>query len=284
MSPGKPAAAGHRHVATTNRQYAAALSRAFAGALIFCLPLLLTMEMWWFGFYLEPWRLAQLMIANLVLLYGLSKVAGFEESHNWTDDVLDACTAYFVAALTAAIVLTLIGAVRPQMTLGEVTGMIAIQSVPASFGAMIGAKLLGEGDEIEESERWRDTFPGTLFLMLAGALFLSFTVVPTEEMILIAFQIDPWHALALVAASVAILHAILYLVGFRGQDQRIAGGHGRAFLFHTLPGYAIALLAACYMLWSLGRIDGLDVAQALMAVTVVGFPAAIGVGIAQVVI
>jgi len=283
MSPA-PSAADHRHVATTNRRYAQALSRAFAGALIFCLPLLLTMEMWWLGFYLEPWRLAQLMIANLILLYGLSKVAGFEESHSWTDDILDACTAYFVAAVTTALMLYAIGAVRPQMTVGEVTGMIAIQSVPASFGAMIGVKLLGEGDEIEASERWRETYPGTLFLMLAGALFLSFTVVPTEEMILIAFQIDPWHALAIVATSVLILHAILYLVGFRGQEQRLEAGHGGALLRYTLPGFGVALAAAAYMLWTFGRLDGLHFGQAVLAVTVVAFPAALGVGIAQVVI
>jgi putative integral membrane protein (TIGR02587 family) len=280
----RESAADHRHVATTNRQYAQALSRAFAGALIFCLPLLLTMEMWWLGFYLEPWRLAQLMIANLILLFGLSKVAGFEESHSWTDDVLDACSAYFAASVTTAAVLFLIAAVRPSMTFGEVIGMIAVQSVPASFGAMIGAKLLGEGEEIERSERWRETYPGTLFLMLAGALFLSFTAVPTEEMILIAFQIDAWHALAIVAVSVLMLHAILYVVGFRGQDQRLEAGHGQALLRYTLPGFAIALIAAAYLLWTFGRLDGLHVGQAALAITVVAFPAAIGVGIAQVVI
>ncbi len=258
--------------------------RAFAGALIFCLPLLLTMEMWWLGFYLEPWRLIQLMLANGLLLFGLSKVAGFEESHSWTDDVLDAFAAYLVAALTTTIILFLVGAIRPQMTLGEVTGMIAIQSVPASFGAMIGAKLLGEGDDIEKSERWRETYAGTLFLMLAGALFLSFTAVPTEEMILIAFQIGPWEALAIVVVSVLILHAILYWVGFRGQDRRLETGPGRAILGYTLPGYAIALGAACYLLWTFGRLDGLDFTHAAMVLTVVGLPAAIGVGIAQVVI
>ena len=126
---------GRDHVAATNRQYALALSRAFARALIFCLPLLLTMEMWWLGFYLEPWRLIQLTFGNVLLLYGLSRVAGFEESHNWADDILDAFAAYLVATATAAAVLFLIGAIRPAMTLSEVTGMIAIQSVPASFGA-----------------------------------------------------------------------------------------------------------------------------------------------------
>ena len=274
----------HRKVATTSRQYAVALSRAFAGALIFCLPLLMTMEMWWLGFYLEPWRLIQFTLANILLLYGLSRVAGFEESHNWLDDVLDAFAAYLVAALTAFVILNLIGAIRPGMTVAEVTGMIAIQCVPASFGAMIGAKLLGEGDEIEETEQWRDTYPGQLFLMLAGALFLSFTVAPTEEMILISFQIEPWHALALMFGAILLLHAILYLVGFHGQEGRLGRTHSEALLFHTLPGYAIAVGAGLYILWSFGRIDGIALAPAVMSACVIAFPASIGAGIARVVV
>ena len=271
-------------IATTNRQYAIALGRAFAGALVFCLPLLMTMEMWWLGFYLEPWRIIQFTIANIVLLYGLSHVAGFEESHNWVDDLLDSFAAYFVAAVTAAAVLFLIGAVRPAMTMGEIAGMIAVQTVPASFGAMIGAKLMGEGERIEKQEHWRRTYPGQLFLMLSGALFLSFTVAPTEEMILISFQMTSWHAVVLILLSILGLHAILYLVGFYGQTERVERGHGFGLLRHTLPGYAIAVLASLYILWSFGRLDGLSVDAAAMTVAVLAVPASIGAAIARIVI
>ncbi len=36
--------------------------------MLFALPLLMTMEMWWLGFYLEPWRLALLLGSSLPLL------------------------------------------------------------------------------------------------------------------------------------------------------------------------------------------------------------------------
>ena len=36
------------------------------------------------------------------------------------------------------------------------------------------------------------------------------------------------------------------------------------------------------MIWSFGRLDGLDIGQAVLASIVVAFPAAIGAGIAQV--
>ena len=272
------------YVATTNRQYAVALARAFAGATIFCLPLLMTMEMWWLGFTLHPLRLLQLSLANMVLLFGLSQIAGFEESHSHLDDVLDALAAYGVAAITVTAILWLVGAIGPDMPLSEVAGKIAIQAVPASFGAMIGAKLMGEGDRIERQEHWRRTYPGQLFLMLAGALFLSFTVAPTEEITLIACQMSPWHSLAMIALSVLLLHSILYLVGFRGQDRRSGKNPRFVFVRQTLPGYAIAIAASLYILWSLGRTDGLDLAQVAMAVVVLGFPATIGAGIARIVV
>ena len=39
-------------------------------------------------------------------------------------------------------------------------------------------------------------YGGQLFLMAAGALFLSFNVAPTEEMVLIAYMMSTWHLLA----------------------------------------------------------------------------------------
>ena len=88
--------------ATTSRDYAVALGRAFAGAVIFGLPLLMTMEMWGLGHALSPLMLLQFSLANMVMLFGLSKVAGFEESHRSLDDVLDALAAYAVGALVSA--------------------------------------------------------------------------------------------------------------------------------------------------------------------------------------
>lgn len=271
-------------VATTNAEYAAALARAVAGATIFCLPLLMTMEMWWFGFTLDGWMLVQFSLAHLLVLVGLSRVAGFEESHSLIDDLLDALSAYGVAALVSAVMLLLIGVIGPDVPPREAAGKILVQVVPASFGAMIGAKLLGGGDEIEEREHWRDTYAGRLFLMLAGALFLSFTVAPTDEMILIAQQATPWHALAMIAVSIAALHLLVYRCGLGRGERRHRRDGPMTFFRFTVPGYGIVVLASLYILWSYGRLDGVGPGQAAMAVAVLALPAAIGAGIARVVI
>ena len=160
-----------------------ALGRAFAGALIFSLPLLMTMEMWSLAHSVRPWMLLQFMLFHLAVLFGLSKVAGFEQTRSWIDDALNSFSAFGVAAVTALVVLTLFNVIQPGQSPAEIASKIVIQLVPASFGAMIGANLLGEGKEIEAEEHWRQTYSGRLFLMLAGSLFLSFTMAPTEEMI-----------------------------------------------------------------------------------------------------
>lgn len=270
------------HVATTNRDYAVALGRAIAGATIFGLPLLMTMEMWGLGHSLAPLMLIQFSLANLIILFGLSKVAGFEESHRSLDDVLDALAAYAVGVAVSIVGLTLVGVIGSDTIFSEAVGKIAIQAVPASFGAMIGARMLGD-DEVEQGEQWRDTYSGQLFLFAAGALFLSFTIAPTEEVLLISFQVTPWHGLLLVLLSILLLHLILHVIGFRGQSERI--GTGEALLLRqTLPGYAIAAIMSWYVLWTFGSTDGLDWPRLVMAVAVLSLPAALGAAIARLVV
>lgn len=269
------------HVATTNRDYAVALGRAIAGATIFGLPLLMTMEMWGLGHSLAPLMLIQFSLANLIILFGLSKVAGFEESHRSLDDVLDALAAYAVGVAVSIVGLTLVGVIGSDTIFSEAVGKIAIQAVPASFGAMIGARMLGD-DEVEQGEQWRDTYSGQLFLFAAGALFLSFTIAPTEEVLLISFQVTPWHGLLLVLLSILLLHLFL-VIGFRGQSERI--GTGEALLWRqTLPGYAIAAIMSWYVLWTFGSTDGLDWPRLVMAVAVLSLPAALGAAIARLVV
>ncbi|MFA6113091.1 MAG: TIGR02587 family membrane protein [Sphingomonas sp.] len=270
-----------------NRDYAYGLARAFAGAILFGLPLLMTMEMWSLGLYTHPARLLLFMVLNFVVLVILSRFGGFEHTSTLVEDVLDALAAYGVGIVASAAVLALFGVLKPGMPIDEMAGMIAIQSVPASFGAMIARKQLsaGEADKDAEHEARSAGYAGQLFLMMAGALFLAFNVAPTEEMILIGFKMTPWHSLALIAASLALLHALVFSIGFAGQEQAPEGyGFDRRFLIYTMPGYAIALLISFYTLWTFGRVDGGDIGAIASTVVVLGFPAAIGAAVARLVV
>ena len=51
----------------TEERFRVGLARAFAGAIIFALPLLMTMEMWWLGFYMVRHRLVEPAQLNRII-------------------------------------------------------------------------------------------------------------------------------------------------------------------------------------------------------------------------
>jgi putative integral membrane protein (TIGR02587 family) len=270
-----------------NREYAIGLARAFGGAIIFGLPLLMTMEMWFLGFYLDRPRLILFLIVNFAILVGLSRFAGFEETATLKDDVMDALAAYAVGVIASVATLSLFGILMPGMSFGEIVGKIAVQSVPASFGAIIARKQMGgEGEEEQQDEvERRAGYTGQLFLMVAGALFLAFNVAPTEEMVLIGFKMSPWHGIALVLFSILVLHGFVYGVGFSGQEEAPQGsGLGRLLIGYTIPGYGIALLVSLYVLWTFGRTEGAALNQVASMMVVLAFPGAVGAAIARLVV
>ena len=264
------------------------MARGFAGALIFALPMLMTMEMWWLGFYMDRFRLGLLLLANFPVLVGLSHFIGFKETFNWKQDVVDALVAYAVAFTMAAIVLSLLAIVQIGMPLDEIIGKISLQAIPGSLGAMLAFSQLGSDSSKKEKEKKEQRgphYPRELFFMLVGALFLAFNVAPTEEMILIAFKMSSWHTFALAIVSVFIMHAFVYSVEFSGQDGiPPSTSEWSVFLRFTIVGYAIALLVSMYILWTFGRYEGLDLAHLMSITLVLGFPAAIGAAAARLIL
>ena len=62
--------------------------RAFAGAFIFGVPLLFTMEMWWIGEYLDRWKLGAFLLVAFAANVGLSWAAGFKRETSFGSAVL----------------------------------------------------------------------------------------------------------------------------------------------------------------------------------------------------
>lgn len=270
-----------------NHAYAMGLARAVAGALIFGLPLLMTMEMWALGVSVHPLRLLGFLAVNFVILVGLSRFGGFERTDTLAEDIMDALAACGVGIIGAAAILWLLAIIGPAMPLDEIAGKIAIQSVPMSFGAMIARKQLsGGGAEPADEERAvrGAGYGGQLFLMAAGALFLAFNVAPTEEMILIAYLMSTWHLLALILASILLLHLFVYRLGFAGQEELHQAGPVRTLVVYAVPGYAIALAVGLYVLWTFGRVDGTAIDQVAATMVVIAFPGALGAAIARLVV
>ena len=268
------------------------LARGAAGALIFGIPMLMTMELWFLGFYIERYRLLLLLLVNMPLLVVLAHRIGFEETFTWREAIRDATIAYGIAIVVSAAVLTLLGVVEGNISPHDILGKTAIQSVPASIGALLGRSQLGgqreasDDDEEEEKEADANTSYGReLFMMAIGALFLSLNVAPTEEIILISFKMTPWHAIATLATSILLMHGFVYAVAFRGTHELSEDTpRWHAFVRFTLPGYIVAIGISLYVLWTFGRLDHLEAMQILMSVIVLGFPASIGAAAARLIL
>lgn len=124
-----------------------------------------------------------------------------------------------------------------------------------------------------------------LFLMAVGALFLNLNVAPTEEVILISYKMTAWHTLLTIISSIAIMHAFVYTVSFKGSHRRPENAPWWHVLIRfTLPGYAVAILVSAFVLWLFGRLDDIAVTQMLMSSIVLSFPGAIGAAAARLIL
>jgi putative integral membrane protein (TIGR02587 family) len=265
--------------------FAIGIARAFGGALIFTLPILMTMEMWSLGFSTSNARLALLLLLTIPLLIGLSHYMGFEETFGLKDDARDAFIALAIGFVAGAVALTIFSVIGPGMSAREIIGKVSIQAVPGSIGAMFAQSELGGNQQKKDEKKRHAGYGGEIFIMAAGALYLAFNVAPTEEMSLIAHQSTTWHVVALALVSLLVMHGFVYGVEFHGTaaippETRLWS----VFLRYTIVGYAVVLCISLYMLWTFGRTDGLAFHQTLSILVVLGFPAAVGAAAARLIL
>lgn len=280
----------------SSRTYLRALARALAGAIIFGIPIMMTMEMWALGSYMDRARLAAFLGFVLPLLVGLAHVSGFEPTRGALLPVLDAVTAYLVALVAASLVLVVFGVVGPGMSLDEIMGKLVLQASAGSFGAILAHSTLSGGEDEEEeggqeadggdgAAEERPGYGAELLLMAAGALYLAMNIAPTEEVQQLAVRMGAGPVLVLMAISLLAMHAFVYAVEFRGQETIPEGTPMWSIVLRfTVVGYAIALLISAYVLWCFGRLEDLAPATGLMMVAVLGFPAAVGAASARLVL
>ncbi|MGI8835385.1 MAG: DUF2391 family protein, partial [Pyrinomonadaceae bacterium] len=199
--------------------HAVDLAHDVGGALLFSFPLLMTMEMWWLGFYMDRSRLALFLGLAFVMVIGLSYLEGGDEP--FKVDVLDALVACAVGYTVVAVMLGLFGIIKSGMSVDEIVGKISLHAVPGSIGAILARRLL-EVEETKKEEKRRQWYGAKIFFMGVGAIFLAFQLAPTEEMVLIAHRMTEWHAVALALISLCIMQAFVLAVERRGRQRMFA--------------------------------------------------------------
>jgi putative integral membrane protein (TIGR02587 family) len=260
-------------------------ARAFAGALIFALPMMMTMELWRLGFIVSPLKLALLFVVMLPLLTGLSWIGGFEPTSSRGDDIIDALVAVAIAASMSLAILWLFRIIEWGMPASEILGKLTLQTFAGSFGAILARSQLSASQSSKPNVDARKSYLASLIVMCGGALFLGLNIAPTEEVILLSYKMDLWRLILLTVTTLVLMHGFVYFVGFRGTPDHVAGEtFVSQFARYTVVGYALSLIIGLYLLWSFGRTEGTSLGDIVSASVVLGFPNAIGAAASRLII
>jgi putative integral membrane protein (TIGR02587 family) len=263
---------------TGRRPVTTGLGRAVAGALLFAMPLFMTMEVWRLASSVDRYRLALLALATVALVIGLARNFGSTEDSGWRPSLVDAGVAVAAAAVAGGTILTVLHVLDWLPGWRDAVSVLALEMLPAAVGASYARSQLGEGG----GGTRRTGYGHELFLMVAGAVVFSSNVAPTEEIVLLAATVTPWHTLALVVVSLALLHAFVYEVGFRGQEEK--DGPVKAFLTFSVVGYLIAVAVSAFLLWTLGRFANTGLLMVVTESVVLALPASLGAAAARLIL
>jgi putative integral membrane protein (TIGR02587 family) len=255
-----------RSVAESFREYA----RGIIGGLLFSLPLLYTMEMWWTGFRASGLRLVGGLAFTFLLLLLYNRVAGMRRDSTWVEVAIDSTEELGLGLLQSAAVLWLLGELRSGMGMREALGKIVVEAMPIAIGVSVGTAQLGDTDPVGKSGD-ESPFVRELSLAVCGSFLFAGNIAPTDEVVQIAVRAGPLRLLLLAIASMAVAAAIMHHSGFRGARPL-----ARNSTTGVVITYAIALTASGLTLWFFGRFASTGLQMCVAQTVTLAFPAALG--------
>lgn len=253
-----------------------------AGGLLFSLPLLYTMEVWWAGFISHPFRLAVYVAATFALLLGYNYFVGLRRDSCFSEVVIDSVEELGLGLLIALLILWLLGRVTFGMPLEEAAGTVVIEAMTVAVGVSVGTAQLGAGDSEDDKDKGvgggggQVGFGGQLVITLCGAVLFAANVAPTEEIVMIAVEISPWRVLGLALLSLFLGALVLYFSEFAGSKKHVRFDRRHDVLVGTVVTYAVALAASAAILLFFGRFDGQTLATCVAQTVVLGVAGTLG--------
>ncbi len=268
--------------------------RGACGGFLLGTPLLFTEEVWWVGAFAAPPRMLVALATTFAVVLLLTRTAGFRQSKDmrWSDSVMDSIEALAIGLSCTALVLVLLRRITWSTSLHEALGQIVFESVTFAIGVALARQFFGGGTREEtpddrqqqnesQNEGKENRLNATLAEMgatLIGAMIISLNITPTGELEALAAAVTgPW-LLGVIAASLVISYALVFVAGFGDQEKR-RQQHGifQHPISETVASYLLALAAGVVMLWFFHRVRWGDPWQLwLHHVVVFGLPTAIG--------
>jgi putative integral membrane protein (TIGR02587 family) len=264
--------------------------RGASSGFLFGIPLLYTMEVWWIGSYAEPLQMLIALLTNFVVVFLLIRTEGFRGTVDtkMRDALMDSIETLAIGFVCTALILILLRQIDLTTSINEAVGKIIFESVPFSLGVAVANSFLsGDRNQSDNESRSSSSQPKTAEINATfadmgatsiGALFIAFTIAPTQEVPMLASAMTPPWLLATIAASLLISYGIVFVAGLTNQPKR----YEQTGLFHrpiteTLIAYIVSLMSGLLMLWFFHQLSIEDPWTVWLSHAIVlGLPASIG--------
>lgn len=261
--------------------------RGITGALMVVgIAVLYTLETWHLAWQLPMWYLVTYALFGLAATFLVTATVGFREADERDDEldlshaVTDFAELVFQSFVAAYVTLLAMGVVRLDDSPATIARLGLIQVVPLGFGAAVSNRLLAQSDREAEEK----SFPGNLATFAFGALFFTFPLAPTEEVVLVVLRAGWARLAALVVLSVLVVNLVLYELQFRGHGSRTEDVPTRVQVGTSFVVYAVGVAVSVVLLAAFGRFDGVAPTVAVGLTIVLGFPASVGGAAGEVVL
>lgn len=268
-----------RTVPQSLREYA----RGLAGGLLFSLPLLYTMEVWWAGFIARPWHLFAYVLVTFIILLGYNRYAGLRRDAGFAEVAVDSVEEMGIGLLLATFILLLLGRITFGMSASEVMGKIVVEAMTVAIGVSVGTAQLGGEDEgqdevgmEEEDDNEPQGIVSEMVMAFCGAVLIASNVGPTEEIVVIGAEATSWHLLSISLVSIILGAGILFFINFAGSQSKVGRDSIVAIISGIVMTYAVALVASALILLFFNRFEGAAPVVALGYIVVLGLPATLG--------
>ncbi len=263
-----------------------------SGGFLFGIPLLYTMEVWFIGSYVQPSMLLSILAVTSIVIFIINRIEGFrpQESETLPGAIAETIETLAIGMVCSALMLVILKRIDLQTSLTEALGKIIFEGVPFSLGVAFSRSLLSGDGEVDSDEgrdrsgaknqsqtSWQDTtadFGATLI----GALFIAFSIAPTDEItVLAASASSPW-LLIIMFTSLLVSYCIVFASQITNYQQRLHQlGVFQSPVSETVISYLVSLFISMLMLWFFQKIAFGDPWYIWLRYSIIlGLPASIG--------
>lgn len=256
-------------ISETAKEY----GRGTVGGLLFSLPLLYTMEVWWTGFTASPEKLLAFVVFTFLLLLGYNKHSGMRKDASLKNILHESVEDITIAFTVAFLFLLLINKISFTMPLREIAGKVIVESMIVAIGVSVGSAQLGQEKTREGSKEGKGILQ-MIVLSICGAVLIASSVAPTEEILEIAVISGPSYLLAMIFISLGFSAVILFFSDFKGTGSFKGGRY--EMIVHLVVSYMCALAISLLLLWFFGRVYGQGWSIIVAETIVLAIPGSLG--------